>query len=72
MPSVLQILSFHWLAARGDDRHVFPRDIQTIFARLERKNYLIFALALRIEVLSHRANQFTSVLKYWYIMENDY
>ena len=50
----------------------FNRDIQTIFARLERKNYLIFALALRIEVLSHRANQFTSVLKYCYIMENNY
>ena len=42
----------------------FNRDIQTIFTRLERNNYLIFALALQIEVESHRANQFTCVLKY--------
>ena len=33
---------------------------------------LIFALALKIEVESHRANQFTSVLKYWYILEYNY
>ena len=32
-------------------------------------NYLIFALVLQIEVELHRANQFTSVFKYWYIME---
>ena len=47
----------------------FNRDIQTIFTRLERKNDLFFALALQIEVELHRANQFISVLKYWYIME---
>ena len=42
----------------------FNRDIQTIFTRFERKNYLIFALALQIEVESHHANQFISLLKY--------
>ena len=50
----------------------FNRDIQTIFTRFERKNYLIFALALQIEVESHHANQFISLLKYWYIMEYNY
>ena len=42
----------------------FNRDIQTIFTRLKRENYLILALTLQIEVGSHRANQFISVLKY--------
>ena len=50
----------------------FNRDIQTIFTRLERNNYLIFAFALQIEMETHRANQFTSVLKYWYLMEFNY
>ena len=50
----------------------FNRDIQTIFTRFERKNYLIFALALQIEVESHQANQFISLLKYWYVMEYNY
>ena len=47
----------------------FNRDIQTIFTRRKRENYLILAPALQIEVESHLANQFISVLKYWYILE---
>ena len=35
-------------------------------------NDLIFALALQIEVESHRANQLTSVLKYLYMLEYNY